>query len=91
MENSNSPLSATLSRSSQDFECWRKCREIRKSNFKLTRKFPKEEQFALTQNTRCAAYSTTQNIAEGYGRFHYQEIFNSAGRVADFFMSYGIK
>lgn len=73
MENSNTASAATQSRSFQDLDCWKKCREVRRLIFDLTKKFPKDELFALTQNTRRAAYSTTQNIAEGYGRFHYQE------------------
>ena len=57
----------------ENLECWRKCRETRNFIFELTKKYPKEELYALTQNTRRASYSITSNIAEGYGRFHYQE------------------
>ena len=73
MENSTNLSAIKQSRSFQDLDCWKKCREVRRIIFNLTKKFPKDELFALTQNTRRAAYSTIQNIAEGYGRFHYQE------------------
>jgi len=39
----------------------------------LIKKFPKEEKFGLSDNMKRAARSTTHNIAEGFGRFHYQE------------------
>jgi four helix bundle protein len=35
--------------------------------------FPKEERFLLTAQTLDAARSITANIAEGFGRYHYQE------------------
>lgn len=39
----------------------------------LTNTFPSEERFRLTdQMIRCSR-SITNNIAEGFGRFHYQE------------------
>lgn len=57
----------------EDLECWKACRESRKYVSEIIKKFPPEEKYALTDNMRRASRSITENIAEGYGRFHYQE------------------
>jgi len=48
-------------------------REYRKAIYAVTRKFPKDEQFGLTNQLRRAACSVSANIAEGYGRYSLQE------------------
>jgi len=54
-------------------DCWKQANEIRKEISQLVKKFPSEEKFRLTdQMIRCSR-SVTNNIAEGFGRFHYQE------------------
>lgn len=57
----------------EDLECWKLGRDIRRAISNLTKKFPKEEQYGLTQHLKKTARSITNNIAEGYGRFHFQE------------------
>jgi four helix bundle protein len=37
------------------------------------KKYPKEEKYGLVDDMKRAARSTTHNIAEGFGRFHFQE------------------
>ncbi len=39
----------------------------------LVKSYPKEEKYSIVDNMMRAARSTTQNIAEGFGRFHYRE------------------
>jgi four helix bundle protein len=56
----------------EDLECWRKCRELRIFVAKeAIPALPKEERYRLGEQLLRAARSTTANIAEGYGRFHY--------------------
>jgi four helix bundle protein len=56
-----------------ELEAWKQARKIRNLVSQLTKKFPAEEKFRLTdQLTRCSR-SIGNNIAEGHGRFHYQD------------------
>ncbi len=57
----------------EELDCWKACVAVRRFIMKLLKKYPKDEKFALVDNMKRAARSTTHNIAEGYGRFHYQE------------------
>ena len=52
----------------RDLLAWQKTRALVKSVYAITRGFPKEELFGLTQQMRKAAVSAPSNIAEGYGR-----------------------
>ena len=47
---------------------WQKAKELVKSVYVLTRKFPTDERYALTDQIRRAVVSIPSNIAEGYGR-----------------------
>lgn len=60
-------------RSFEDLECWKVGTELRRFVSQLVKTFPKDEQFDLTSQMKRASRSVTHNIAEGYGRFHYQE------------------
>jgi four helix bundle protein len=54
-------------------EVWKESRKLRNNIFKLTRKFPETEKYKLTDQVIRSSRSITQNVAEGHGRFHYQE------------------
>jgi four helix bundle protein len=56
-----------------DFELYRAAREFRKRAYTLIRQLPTAEKYALGSQMRRAALSVTNNIAEGHGRWHYQE------------------
>lgn len=60
-------------RTFEDLECWKQCKELRIMVKPYLENFPKEERFRLTDQLIRALRSTTNNIAEGYGRFHFQE------------------
>ena len=57
----------------EDLEVWQKGRQLRKDLSQLARKLPSSEKFRLADQLLRASRSVTANIAEGYGRFHYQE------------------
>ena len=57
----------------RDLEVWQKCREIRTKVWNLCKTFPAEEKYRLSDQMIRASRSATANLAEGYGRFHYQE------------------
>lgn len=52
----------------QKLEIYQLAKEIVKYNYKLTKKFPGEEKFALVQQMNRAAVSVPSNIAEGTSR-----------------------
>mgnify|MGYP002725450436 CR=1 FL=1 len=57
----------------EELDCWKASRVVRNEVSTIINKFPSEEKYALTDNMRRASRSITENIAEGFGRFHYQE------------------
>jgi len=52
---------------------WQKGIELAKSVYCLTRAFPEEERYALSDQMRRAAVSISSNIAEGHARQHTKE------------------
>jgi four helix bundle protein len=56
-----------------DFELYRIAREFRKNTYRLLKQLPPEEKFALASQMRRAAISVSNNIAEGHGRWYFQE------------------
>src|ERR1700756_911212 len=57
----------------EDLEVYQVARGFRKAMYRVARRLPEEEKFALARQIRRAALSLTNNIAEGHGRFHFLE------------------
>lgn len=56
-----------------ELETWKFARALRSKIYQVTNTFPADEKYGLTSQMRRAAISATANIAEGYGRYSYQE------------------
>ncbi len=56
-----------------ELEAWKQARKIRNLISILTKKFPAEEKFRLTDQIIRCSRSIGNNLAEGHGRFHYQD------------------
>jgi four helix bundle protein len=59
-------------KSFEELQAWKACREVVKWVREMVKKVPRAE-FNLIDNITRAARSTTRNIAEGFGRYSFQE------------------
>lgn len=57
----------------EDFELYQHACDFRKQIYKLISRLPSKEKFSLEPQMRRAVISVTNNIAEGHGRWHFQE------------------
>ncbi len=57
----------------EDIKCWQACREVRNYTSLIIKKLPQEEKHALADGMRRSSRSITENIAEGFGRYHFGE------------------
>jgi four helix bundle protein len=57
----------------KDLNVWQKGIELTKEIYSLTKNFPRNEQFGLTNQMRRSAVSIPSNIAEGWMRQHTNE------------------
>jgi four helix bundle protein len=59
-------------RTFEELECWKACRRLRVFVARwVVPLLPREEKYRMGDQMIRAARSTTANLAEGYGRFHY--------------------
>ena len=72
----------------KDLIVWQRAKELVLLTYKITSKFPKEEQFGLVSQMRRAAVSILSNITEGYARRHTGEflqfLYISLGSAAEY-------
>lgn len=52
---------------------WQKSRELTSVIYKITKQFPKDELFGLTNQMRRCSISIASNLAEGSGRITYKD------------------
>ncbi len=69
MKNSNQNIIRTF----EDLDVYKLAREFSRKVSKLIKMLPKCEDYNLKPQMKRAKLSVTNNIAEGYGRYHYQE------------------
>jgi four helix bundle protein len=56
-----------------ELEVWKQAKKIRNFISALTKRFPGEEKYRLTDQIIRSSRSIGNKIAEGHGRFHYQD------------------
>ena len=57
----------------RELDAYKEGKKLIKEVYRLLKKFPKEEQYAMCDQLRRAAISITSNIAEGSGRNSFKE------------------
>jgi four helix bundle protein len=62
-------------RSFKDLRVYQKAREVSRTVFQLTRTFPKEEMYSLTDQFRRVVRSVGAQIAEAWGKRRYEKHF----------------
>jgi four helix bundle protein len=60
-------------RTFESLDVWQAARKLRQEISALARSFPSTEKLRLADQMVRASRSVTANIAEGYGRYHFQE------------------
>jgi len=74
-------------KSYKDLNIWKRSIELVEDIYKITKNFPKEEIYGLTNQLRRSAVSIPSNIAEGFARFYNKEyrqfLFISLGSCAE--------
>ncbi len=57
----------------EELDVWKECRNLRIQVSSILKTFPQEEKYRITDQLIRASRSITANIAEGHGRYHFQE------------------
>jgi len=79
----------------EDLNCWKACYDLKLYvKQEILTNLPKTERFELYTQLLRSARSSTANIAEGWGRYHYKEnikfLLNARGSVAEI-LDHGIE
>jgi len=69
----------------EDLQIYQISVEIAVEVYKLTKKFPREETYGITDQLKRAVTSIGANIAEGFGRYHFKDkllfFYNARGSL----------
>lgn len=70
-----------------DLDAWKKGHVLALKIYEITKSFPQNEVYGITNQLRRAASSITANIAEGFARYHFKDkirfYHNSRGSTAE--------
>src|SRR5690606_8026551 len=72
----------------ESLECWQRCNELKKYlKENVLFKLPGSERYELYSQILGATRSSTANIAEGWGRYHFKDnikfLINARGSIAE--------
>jgi four helix bundle protein len=75
-----------MTKSFRDLVVWQRSMQLTVAIYRLTKGFPREELYGLTNQIRRAAVSLPSNIAEGHGRLNTREFcqFLGIARASNF-------
>ncbi len=76
-------MKTAYARSFKDLRVYQKTREVSREAFRLSKSFPREEMYSLTDQFRRAARSVGAQIAEAWGKRRYEKHFVSKLTDAD--------
>jgi len=76
-------MTTDYARSFKDLRVYQKAREVSRVVFQISKSFPKEEMYSLTDQIRRAARSVGAQIAEAWGKRRYEKHFVSKLTDAD--------
>ena len=76
-----------MAKSFHELHIWQRGYELLMKVYELTSKYPPEEKFNLTSQTRASANSIIANIAESHGRYYFADkiriLYTSRGEVEE--------
>jgi four helix bundle protein len=76
-------MTTYYARSFKDLRVYQKAREVSRTVFQLSKTFPKEEMYSLTDQVRRSARSVGAQISEAWGKRRYEKHFVSKLTDAD--------
>lgn len=76
-------MTSSYAKSFKDLRVYQKAREVSRTVFRLSRAFPKEEMYSLTDQIRRSTRSVGAQIAEAWGKLRYEKHFVSKLTDAD--------